>query len=62
MVDNNKLIFLLNLLNQLLDNIQMNDGTINLDISRKNYEKLNESYNELLKVVKQIKDNNARDC
>lgn len=60
MVNINNLIFLLNELNKILDNAKTNDGEIIYDISRDKYEKLNDSYNELLKLVKEIKDKNAK--
>jgi hypothetical protein len=60
MVNINNLIFLLNELNKILDNAKTNDGEIVYNISRKKYEKLNDSYNELLKLVKEIKDKNAK--
>jgi hypothetical protein len=60
MVNINNLIFLLNELNKILDNAKTNDGEIVYNISRDKYEKLNDSYNELLKLVKEIKDKNAK--
>lgn len=60
MVNINNLIFLLNELNKILDNAKTNDGEIVYNISRDKYEKLNDSHNELLKLVKEIKDKNAK--
>lgn len=57
-IDINKLILILNTFNKLLNNAQLNDGEIHYDVSRNEYENLNEAYNELLHLVLYLKDKN----
>ncbi len=56
-IDINKLILILNTFNKLLNNAQLNDGEIHYDVSRNEYENLNEAYNELLHLVLYLKEN-----